>query len=150
MSQVAFIVGLALADPMLFKLRSRSAIGHKAEADAYHALRREWRIREKLEYAHTLGYASERKYRKLHEFTSSIRDDLVDGVKRIDSTKVMHMQQLRNRYYQYIRDPIRKLDTESRKIDHFLKKNGIDPASPEHPWNREKRYQETTDGHSDR
>ncbi|MDA2803771.1 hypothetical protein [Nocardiopsis suaedae] len=137
------VTGLFAADPMVLKLRTRSAITYQTKVDIYQASRREWRIREKLEYARTLGYTSERRYQKIHTSTSTFMDDLDEGLVKIRKQKVLHMQQLRNRYYQYIRDPIRKLDTESRKINRYLKKNGIDPASPEHSWNREKRQQQT-------
>ncbi|WP_017540005.1 hypothetical protein [Nocardiopsis halophila] len=141
------LVGLAVAalftaDPKVFKLRSRSSITYQADVDIYQASRREWRIREKLDHAHSLGYLSEGRYRKHHAFADTLMKNLDRDVEILSNKKVLHMQQLRNFYYAKIMDPVEKLDSMDRKVDRFLTRKGIDPKGPEHPWNREKRSQE--------
>lgn len=134
---------LISVDPGVFRLRDSDAVSHQALVDIYEASIRQWKILEKLEYAHTLGCLPDGKYHQMHSYIAPLIDDLDEKVKEVIRTRSPFIKHMRIAYYTKIKDPITKMDLHHKKINKALVAQGVDPDDPNHSWNRE--YQNPAD-----
>ncbi|MDA2811871.1 hypothetical protein O4J56_14605 [Nocardiopsis sp. RSe5-2] len=140
---VASFGGLSLLDPKSLKLRRRADIVAQANRDLTEIFGIQWRLLEKMDHAHGIGYLSGRepRFAKRREKVASMPDRVKQA--RSDLIRMYtRVQLIRVRYYGRVLDELRFLKDEDRRVDRFLRKRGVDPASPEHSWNRPSRFPE--------